>query len=622
MIELCRRLDDVPLALELAAGQLRRFDLDELNRRLDDRLALLSGRRRATRAARHDGDGDRLELPAPRPDRAGACSGTSACSRRRSTSTPSRRRASDCGRPSRSRCSVSWSTRASSCACPARAATGCSRRSGCSPATGSRRPARRPTAFERHRAPRAGPGRRRRRAWTGGCRRASAPQFRTDLDDARQAFRLSLSSGERRRRRRDRHRGVVPVAQRHRVARRATRGSTSCCARELSPDDELWVHILRADVGQGRGDHRQMFGAAAAAEPASSTAPTTRPAPASRRTTARWPTSPTPSQPRRRLGAALELAHQSGDPRLVTLIEAFLAVADLAAGRRRRRPAAALTRLDRVGVGGRLRPLHPPLGGLDARPGRARRGGGPALDGPPAGLPRPHRHRRDLDHVVLDRHVRRHRRRRRPDRCWLAPWPSPTGRATRPTPTACSSSPTPRSAPAGSRRRPSWSARRCTAGSTPPRTTCCTAPCSTGRCAAQLDAETMTAAMRRGRAQAADARWPSTASCGRPVSASASRTTGRPLSRRSRSTRAGGQRAQDHAPGAGHGGTERRPRPDEWERSGRRTGGCTGGCAGGRANHGGDMWGVDGRVLIRGSGDGRFVVEPGERTRPRRSSPS
>ena len=44
-----------------------------------------------------------------------------------------------------------------------------------------------------------------------------------------------------------------------------TRGSTSCSDLELSPHDQLWVHILRADVGQGRGDHRQMFDAAAAA---------------------------------------------------------------------------------------------------------------------------------------------------------------------------------------------------------------------------------------------------------------------------------------------------------------------------------------------------------------------
>jgi predicted ATPase len=44
VIELCRRLDNVPLALELAAGQLRRFDLAELIRHLDDRLALRAGR--------------------------------------------------------------------------------------------------------------------------------------------------------------------------------------------------------------------------------------------------------------------------------------------------------------------------------------------------------------------------------------------------------------------------------------------------------------------------------------------------------------------------------------------------------------------------------------------------
>ncbi len=48
-----------------------------------------------------------------------------------------------------------------------------------------------------------------------------------------------------------------------------------------------------------------------------------------------------------RLGAALDLAHQSGDTRLITLIGAFFAVADLAAGQDDD-VRAAVTRLDRL----------------------------------------------------------------------------------------------------------------------------------------------------------------------------------------------------------------------------------------------------------------------------------
>ncbi|NYJ07375.1 ATP-binding protein [Petropleomorpha daqingensis] len=43
--ELCRRLDGLPLAIELAAAQLVHLDLDELVARLDDRLTLLGGAR-------------------------------------------------------------------------------------------------------------------------------------------------------------------------------------------------------------------------------------------------------------------------------------------------------------------------------------------------------------------------------------------------------------------------------------------------------------------------------------------------------------------------------------------------------------------------------------------------
>jgi predicted ATPase/DNA-binding SARP family transcriptional activator len=45
VVELCRRLDGLPLAIELAAAQLRHLGLAQLVDRLDDRLALLVGRR-------------------------------------------------------------------------------------------------------------------------------------------------------------------------------------------------------------------------------------------------------------------------------------------------------------------------------------------------------------------------------------------------------------------------------------------------------------------------------------------------------------------------------------------------------------------------------------------------
>jgi predicted ATPase/DNA-binding CsgD family transcriptional regulator len=46
-LELCRRLDGIPLAIELAAARLRGLALDDIVRRLDDRFALLSSGDRA-----------------------------------------------------------------------------------------------------------------------------------------------------------------------------------------------------------------------------------------------------------------------------------------------------------------------------------------------------------------------------------------------------------------------------------------------------------------------------------------------------------------------------------------------------------------------------------------------
>lgn len=52
VLELCRRLDGIPLALELAAGRLRALSAEQILERLDDRFALLT-RRGATGPARH-----------------------------------------------------------------------------------------------------------------------------------------------------------------------------------------------------------------------------------------------------------------------------------------------------------------------------------------------------------------------------------------------------------------------------------------------------------------------------------------------------------------------------------------------------------------------------------------
>ena len=120
-------------------------------------------------------------------------------------------------------------------------------------------------------------------------------QYRTDLEDARQAFRLSLRHGSVD----DAVEIAIGASFLWRQALGCAEGDTwiaELLDRELSLDDQLWVHILRADVGQGRGDYRQMFGAAAIEPRASSGAPAIRPGHASPPTTERWPTSPTPSR--------------------------------------------------------------------------------------------------------------------------------------------------------------------------------------------------------------------------------------------------------------------------------------------------------------------------------------
>jgi predicted ATPase len=49
VVEICRRLDGIPLAVELAAARVRHLSLDEIARRLDDRFRLLTGGPRGAR---------------------------------------------------------------------------------------------------------------------------------------------------------------------------------------------------------------------------------------------------------------------------------------------------------------------------------------------------------------------------------------------------------------------------------------------------------------------------------------------------------------------------------------------------------------------------------------------
>lgn len=344
VIELCRRLDDVPLALELAAGQLRRFDLDELNRRLNDRLALLSGRasgdapRHATMETtidwsyrlldpaeqmllRHLGvfpsSFDVLAVEASAPALPGAetviafgqlvdkslvvrLPGLGRYRLLETIRVFARDRLDEAGEAA--------------------------------------------AAFERHR--------RHVRERVGSTSRLDrwmsarlAADFRTHLEDARQAFRLSLEHLELD----DAVEIAIGASFLWRNAMGCTEGETwiqRLLERELAPHDHLWVSILRADVGQGRGDHRQMFGAASLAESLMDHTDD----PAGRCLAAHYGALADVTDTNRatnRLAAALDLAHQSGDPRLVTLVEVFLAVAALAAGQHDYVRAAA-TRLDRV----------------------------------------------------------------------------------------------------------------------------------------------------------------------------------------------------------------------------------------------------------------------------------
>ena len=81
---LCRRLDGLPLAVELAAARARSLSPREIADRLDERFALLAAPQEPGAGPPSEpAGGDRLVVRAAERGRAGSCSRGSACSRRR-----------------------------------------------------------------------------------------------------------------------------------------------------------------------------------------------------------------------------------------------------------------------------------------------------------------------------------------------------------------------------------------------------------------------------------------------------------------------------------------------------------------------------------------------------------
>jgi predicted ATPase/DNA-binding winged helix-turn-helix (wHTH) protein len=153
-----------------------------------------------------------------------------------------------------------------------------------------------------------------------------AATYRTDLEHARQAFWSSLAADE--------PADAVELA----IGRAFLwRNAIGCTEGELWVDeldrhklvdrDRMWLGILRADVGQGVGDHRAMVAGAVAAGRADDGADPEATCVAAHYASLMHLTGGASS--RERLGEVLAMA---GEARLRNLMEAFLVAADLADG--------------------------------------------------------------------------------------------------------------------------------------------------------------------------------------------------------------------------------------------------------------------------------------------------
>ncbi|HEX6196721.1 MAG TPA: winged helix-turn-helix domain-containing protein [Jiangellaceae bacterium] len=328
VIALCDRLDNLPLALELAAGQLRRFGLDELARHLGGRLTLLSrravgdSRRHATMEATIDWsyrlldeNGQRLlrylsvfpasfDFPAVEalcpmlPSAATAGVFGDLVDKSLVVHDP---------RASRYRLLETIRVFARDRLDRAGEAT---------------------EALERHRQHfvrhLGSPSRADR--WMSARLAAS---HRRELDNTRQAFRHSIECGDLD--------SAVEIALSTSFLWRNGLGFTegslwvdALKASDLDARNDLWTRILRTDIGLGRGDFHEMSDATSSAEAlvGATDDVAAQCLVAVYRAIVNLGESPSAAAS---LSRAMELAVESRESRLETLVEAFRAAADLAA---------------------------------------------------------------------------------------------------------------------------------------------------------------------------------------------------------------------------------------------------------------------------------------------------
>lgn len=329
VVELCRRLDNVPLALELAAGQLRRFSLEELSRHLGERLTLLTQRavgdtkRHATMEATIDWSYRLLEPAEQQLLRHVSVFPAYFDVRAVESSAPELADSAPAAVTLGELVDKSLVVR--------------------DPVTGRYRLLETIRVFARGLLEQAGEANaafeRHRVHVLAGIRSTSrldrwmsaslAGKFRHDLDNARQAFQLSLDASD--------VDGAVEIAIGAALLWRSAVGCTE--GREwvdrlhACPADarnRLWVHILDADIALGVGDSSGMKAAADEASTLASSAGDVVAACLAELYAALSVFSD-PEHIRTRLDAPMQLARQSGEGRLVNLVRGFLAAASLAA---------------------------------------------------------------------------------------------------------------------------------------------------------------------------------------------------------------------------------------------------------------------------------------------------